>query len=54
MVPRCSTKYIKILKFTNVKYPVNKYKTSNMKTRAMKVYIKIQKKKTQTRKVDIN
>ena len=45
MVPRCSTKYIKILTFTNVKYPVNKYKTSNRKTRAIKVYIKMPKKK---------
>ena len=44
MVPRCSTKYIKILTFTNVKYPVNKYKTSIMKTRAIKVHIQNAKK----------
>ena len=44
MVPRCSTKYIRILTFTNVKYPVNKYKTSVMKTRAIKVHIQNAKK----------
>ena len=44
MAPRFSTKYKQILKFTNVKYPVNKYKTLNMKTRAIKVFIKIHKK----------
>ena len=44
MVPRCSTKYIKILTFTNVKYPGNKYKTSIMKTRAIKVHIQNAKK----------
>ena len=43
-VPRCSTKYIKILTFTNVKYPVNKYKISIMKTRAIKVHIQNAKK----------
>ena len=54
MVPRCSTKYIKILTFTNVKYPVNKYKTSNRKTRAIKVYIEMPKKWREKSRYQLN